>query len=377
MGALAACGLLAFPGDARAQSAPPRDLVIDGEFGYVGSVAVDTVGRIYVADVMTQQLHVFDGRGARLPSVGRRGHGPGEFQGVVSVVAGRGDTLYTFDAALQRITAFSPGVRSVAYTVQVPRVGGERASYQLLVPSAGPFLLPFAEPHGRAPDRTPQVTLRTVNRRGDVGERPLSRGPDRQALEIAVGEARRVGPLPYGRAPGFAVFGDRVYHGWSGSADVPVFDLRGRSLGAVRTGTGTLRVDEPHVKALLDSYPPDNPSREAMRQAVREGRLPSTKPAWKQMLVDDRGRLWINVVTSDDVVRFSPETGLEFASLSRLAQGGAGQTPWWVYAPQGRRVTIYMLPNNVSLAQVRDGKAYGVEIDADGVQRVVRFAVGN
>jgi len=36
---------------------------------------------------------------------------------------------------------------------------------------------------------------------------------------------------------------------------------------------------------------------------------------------------------------------------------------------------VIMAPNNVRLWQVRAGKAYGIETDADGVQRVVRFTV--
>lgn len=377
--ALLAAGVCAAAaGPARGQGTPRRELAVDGEFGYLASVAVDRAGRMYAADVMTQQLYIFDPSGAPAGTLGRRGYGPGEFQGVVSAVAGRGDTLYTFDAVLQRITAFAPGTpRRVAYTIQIPPLEGERASYQLLVPSAGPFLVPFARSRGRDHAASPQVTLRTVSRDGRVGTRAVSQGPDREALELSQGDQHTVGPMPYGRAPAFAVHGGRVYHAWSGSGEIPVRDAQGHRLGAIRTGTATLPVESRHLRTLLDSYPPEDPRGQAMRQASQDRLLPATKPAWKQMLVDDRGQVWVNVVTSDDVVRFHPDRALEFTSFARLRREGPGQTPWWVYAPRGNRVAIHMLPGNVSLTQVSGGRAYGIETDADGVQRVVRFAVGN
>lgn len=359
-----------------AQTIPRRDLVVDGEFGYVASLAVDRSGRIYVADAMAQQLYVFDASGSRLPSIGRPGSGPGEFQRVVSVVAARGDTLYTFDPNLQRITAFAPGAsRAVAYTVQVPRVGNELGSYQLLVPSEGSFLLPFAQPRARGEASAPTVAIRTVSRNGSVGTAPLSRSPDRGALQIVRGSQRVVGPLPYGRVPAFAVAGDRVYHGWSENGDIPFFDLQGRRLGAIRTRAATTALDRIQLRALVDSYPAGT-QRQEITEAVRDGRIPSTRPAWRQMLADDRGRLWVNVATDDDVVVLKDGVGLSLASSRSLSSGGAGSTPWWVFAPSGQRQAIYLLPNNVTLHQVSGGRAYGIEVDEDGVQRVVRFVVG-
>lgn len=362
-------------GEVAGQVSLARDLVVDGEFGFVSALAADQRGHVYVADAMAQQLHVFDAQGRRLPALGRRGSGPGEFQGVVSVVAGRGDTLFTFDVSLQRITAFAPGERRVAYSVTVPVSGGERGSYQLLVPDEGAFLLPFASPRGPGEAQAPTVSLRSIGHDGRVGGGALSRTPDREALEVVRGTQRSVGPLPYGRAPGFAVHGGRVYHGWSGSGDIPFFDTRGRRLGTLRTRAGSTQLERGHLRALVESYPAGDQRRQDVSDAIRERRIPAQRPVWKQILADDAGRLWVSVVTDDDVVVFNDAVGFSYASYANLGQGGAGSTPWWVFSADGTRRAIYLLPNNVRLHQVSGGRAYGVEVDADGVQRLVRFVV--
>ena len=87
--ALLACG------DSREGAAPPSSDasavaelattigVLDGPeeylFGDVSAVAADTAGRIYVADLISSTVRVYDASGAFLAQIGRQGAGPGEF----------------------------------------------------------------------------------------------------------------------------------------------------------------------------------------------------------------------------------------------------------------------------------------------------------
>ena len=52
-------------------------------------------------------LH-FDDRGTFVRTLGTRGQGPGEYSMPMWLAEGRGDTVWTFDPALQRRTAWSP-----------------------------------------------------------------------------------------------------------------------------------------------------------------------------------------------------------------------------------------------------------------------------
>jgi len=46
-----------------------------------------------------------------------------------------------------------------------------------------------------------------------------------------------------------------------------------------------------------------------------------------------------------------------------------------VFDASGRRVAVHTVPSSVRLSEVRGGKAYGIDVDEDGVQRVVRYVV--
>lgn len=66
-------------------------------------------GRIVVADGATRELRWFAPDGRHLATLGRRGSGPGEFQGVVTLLPWAGDSLAAFDANLRRVTTLSHG----------------------------------------------------------------------------------------------------------------------------------------------------------------------------------------------------------------------------------------------------------------------------
>lgn len=65
-------------------------------------------GRIVVADGgLSSRLAVLSPDGGSLRTIGRHGAGPGEYQWITSLQAGADDSLYVFDAAQQRLTAFT------------------------------------------------------------------------------------------------------------------------------------------------------------------------------------------------------------------------------------------------------------------------------
>jgi hypothetical protein len=78
------------------------------QFGHIQSVATDSRGRIYVLEGMAQEIRVFDSTGVYLHTIGRRGHGPGEFSGASELDLGPGDTLRVLDDGLMRFSVFAP-----------------------------------------------------------------------------------------------------------------------------------------------------------------------------------------------------------------------------------------------------------------------------
>lgn len=89
------------------------------EFDGVSSAYRFRDGGILVANAGARELVYFDSVGALRRSVGRKGQGPGEFQGPMSIFAGRADSLAVYDPALQRWTILGPDL-AVARTAPVP-----------------------------------------------------------------------------------------------------------------------------------------------------------------------------------------------------------------------------------------------------------------
>lgn len=76
-------------------------------FGKLVGLAVDEVGRIYVADAEDQGIRVFDPRGHLLRRFGSSGEAPGHFQDLRGVVWHPSGVLLAMDAGARQVTAFN------------------------------------------------------------------------------------------------------------------------------------------------------------------------------------------------------------------------------------------------------------------------------
>ena len=77
-------------------------------FGRVRGVALDSRGRILVADAFGHHFKVFDRSGAYLATVGRRGEGPGEFGAPSGIAVAPGDSVFIWDTERSLVSVFSP-----------------------------------------------------------------------------------------------------------------------------------------------------------------------------------------------------------------------------------------------------------------------------
>ena len=82
-------------------------------------MAVDSQGRLYVADSGWDGLLVFSDSGVSEGVIGRAGKGPGEFEHVSAVHVDALDSVYVWDNSLRRITIFSPGEHEYVHSFAV------------------------------------------------------------------------------------------------------------------------------------------------------------------------------------------------------------------------------------------------------------------
>jgi hypothetical protein len=348
---------------------------VDGEFGRLSALAVDSRGRMYAADAMRQRIDVFGPDGAHLATIGGRGQGPGEFMGLRDLAVGRGDTLFALDVQNQRASVFSTaGAPALERLVDLTRPGS-RAAYQILALASGGVVVPYTVPATSATaDAERRMTFHHLSGDGYRTSRPVLELPEREFLVTRDGGSRfSIGSLPYGREP-FVRLGpdDRIYYAWSDALDLRRYEIDGTQQGLARIPLPRAPVSDSDVEALIDSYGNDRfaqMSRSLLRRAHDEGRLPATRPALKNVLVEPDGTVWAHLVTPDDVVL----TGAGGMTYRGRTPGAA--SPWVVLDPEGRPVAAVETPFEVTLSVVRGNQAWGIETDEMGVQRVVRFEV--
>ncbi len=82
-------------------------------------MAVDSRGRLYVADSGWDGLLVFSDTGVPEGVIGRAGKGPGEFERVSAVHIDAHDSVYVWDGSLDRITIFSPDEHEYVHSFAV------------------------------------------------------------------------------------------------------------------------------------------------------------------------------------------------------------------------------------------------------------------
>jgi sugar lactone lactonase YvrE len=78
-----------------------------GQFGYAGSIGVDSAGNLYVADRMNNKIEKFSANGVFLAEWGSEGEGPGEFSSPAGVAADAFGNVYVSDSYNYRIQKFT------------------------------------------------------------------------------------------------------------------------------------------------------------------------------------------------------------------------------------------------------------------------------
>lgn len=358
-------------------------LEIDGEFGGVTAVAVDSAGNVYAADAVNQQIAVFAPGGRRLRTIGRRGRGPGEFSGLRDVVIAR-DTLFAFDQTLQRITAFTiPEPWLLSYTVRLSSSRG-LARYYALIPASGGFLVQYIQPQEPQSviEERRSIVLRWLDASSSVVIDSLLVLPD---LEWLVTTDERygyaVGPLPFGKRSLLRIASDgRLFHAWTGEPLISVFDSLGNQVSSIAFPREPQSVTSDDIDVLRQSYVDLVGPQAAsivfgrVEAAIRDDRLPKQHPVMKSFLLDDEGRVWVQLITEHEKLQTTP-TGLRYVT-SGVEGGGTPSSTWWILDLTDGKVGEAELAGNVVLHLIRGGRAYGVSEDDLGVHRIVVYELG-
>lgn len=316
------------------------------ELSMVGPLAVGADGGIYLADGQ-DRIVALNAAGELRRVVGRGGQGPGEFAFINDVHVLPGDSLLVVDPVQSRISVFRPHSSDLDHTRALGQEPGELV-VQVSPAADGRLLTHSMRAHG--PDvetRSRDDVVRTQDRAGAT--RPVLALSPNEVLQMKLQGA--MGYFMPGIAPRRIVrlHQGRVYTAWTDSSTVRVFDADGRQVTAITPAGLPARrpISDREYDSVAAGFGDAALARRA-RPLVQERWR--TWPLIEDLLVDDRGGVWIKPAR----------------------QMG---NRWLHHDPGGRFVGPLELPAGTMPRVIAGGRVYCVVKDELDVPRVVVYAL--
>ena len=349
-------------------------------FARIDRLAVDSRGHIYVPQRLDPSVRVFDANGRFLRYIGRRGRGPGEFEGLETIGL-RGDSLWTFDRALQRLTLFTPS-GEYARAVSVAAAALPRDVYARPVvlgwPSDNSMLVYFAT----RPDVL--ARSRTEQREAFVDVAPPATMRDSMWLDAdhgvygipqPSGRAQRPGTVP-ADILGFQPFpADALLRVASRGGGVLVVDRPAAATsGPDSFGLIRLRTVSDTIFARSVSYVPVR-----LPQEVRDSALSSATAELREIFQghSDRGvrsaieeRLYLPANYPPVIDAVAGEDG---SSWIQLRTASHTQATWYVFDDRGHVRWRVEIPLNLRPLAVDGERVWAVHSGPDGIPAVLRL----
>ncbi|MBK6306388.1 MAG: hypothetical protein IPF47_12020 [Gemmatimonadetes bacterium] len=319
-------------------------------------------GRVVVGDAGANELRVFDKAGGFVRTLGRKGRGPGEFDGLFKLVR-VADTVGAVDRS-GRLQVFAPD-GSLARSVARPAFRVGALSFQ-----GGYFadwtLLAFGYPEPPDMTRSRILALMTVGLVSPDGR-------DQRVIDTLPGvEVVRTGggpPLPvqFGPQSYLAVAGDRACGGYPISWEVKCYDRRGRLVS--RTVRDVVRAPLPaearrfyESETLRAVRSLSSAQQDQVKEMLRLTQYAPIAPAYGRLVGTGAGELW--------VAPFDYRAAIMTAVLHPT---GAAPQRWSVLGRDGRWLADVQLPARFALLDAGTDYVAGVQRDDDDVESVVVY----
>lgn len=271
--------------------------------GFIGQYKVDSKDRVYILSARpnVNRIYIFAPDGSFLDEIGGYGRGPGDFESIRDVIV-QDELLYIYDAVLYRISVFSINNFNLLETISLRNEGmnkideliGFKEKRMISVNEDGLILMGFSKPRSLTSGDTSRVTKYYY--RNKAGELL----PDK-IIEIKepyyFTSNREPGPgftmpftMPFSRSA--LIVTDTIGNiitAWTDEFLITVHDKVGESQTSL------------HVPVKKVDFSFSDITVSDSRKKLIEGEfVPEYWPELNDMVIDNKGRLWISTITSSN-----------------------------------------------------------------------------
>ncbi len=321
--------------------------------GRMGDMAVDNLGRVFIADVQNQEIVVFEPGGRLSAQLGGEGKGPSEF-GYIKSLQIRKDRLYVYDPQQQGVRVITLDSLSEDKSVLLAR---NREKYQALhksypwihkifVKNNGTYLAEFVENSS-----TPNKEWQNIEIRGllylleSTGEIASNRLIEfKEEIRTNMGLIAPIKPF-FGNALTVLSSDNSIY--WAGPDYflIKVYSPNGAYQHAFYYPHNKISLTR---ASAIEAEVPD-----LIIRNMKSMDLPRTWPVLTDMKIDDQDRLWIAATVEDMKVY-----------------------QWWVLENTGELITRFTWPRSKPIQVIKNGYLYARESDEEtGLEEIVRYRI--
>jgi hypothetical protein len=322
-------------------------------FQVVGALRLSD-DRIVIANSGTSELRFYDISGRFISKSGRKGGGPGEFQGLRWLGRTGADSLLAFDWRTRRLSIFDPAgnfVRSVTLDALAPAPPshiyvGLFGDGSLMI---GAQRL-FAAGTIQSGVHNDTIFHLRFDSRGLTHD-TIGRHPGAESYILVHDGGLELVPLPFGRTPRTAVYQSAYYFGRGDSYAIDLYSAAGKLTRSIRNRKPNERVTADdrrrYIERSLEGIDDDD-ERRVIESLMSDIPFPATMPVYAELRLDSEGYLWVE----------------------DYRKAGDERPRWTVFDPSGRMLGMVEMPDRFTIHQIGPDFVLGSGKDEMDIEHV-------
>ena len=312
-------------------------------FSRITHLAVNSRGDIIVEEARRASIRAFNSEGAYVNNIGAMGEGPGEYRYTWGVAVGPADSVYLWEVYTDRVMVYDPHDFSFVRHVTVEDEGIKGAMGIIGIVEAG-WIIPMRASSFQPTDDGKMTVhedndfqIRKVDLDGSYGQEIIATVRENEMIPHVYEDANgfTIYNVPYARNPAWAMGpNDMLYYGWGDAIQVTVANINGSIQARIHYEHDPVFITDAEIEATAQDMVSEQHEKLLAERGPHE-----TKPAFETFVVDEAGNVWVKLSSIEN----------------------ATTADWLILDIESEVVGIAVLPINVTLKMIRNGRAYGTE----------------